>query len=168
MFAKFYSCLSFIHVSFIHLMSFLFVLYTLLTEPTKENGSSEIFTMVFLCLLNTVPVTIGTQMTCWMNYEWTNENSNNQPSLAIPQFGNQARTKLGKCAGMKAASKQELKPESVTRSTWKQKMPQRAYHDFCFWKLILLLLLDSLQCLPLCISSRKKHPTRVMYFGPIF
>lgn len=78
------------------------------------------------------------------------------------------RTKLSKCADMKEASKQEIKPKSVTRSTWAQKMPQWAYYHFSFWKLHILLLQPyPLQCLRLFISSRKKHPIRVMNFGPI-
>lgn len=75
MFAKFYSC----HVlnkkmicsEPIQLSYLLFVLYTLLAEPTKENGFSEIFIIVFLCLLNTVAGITGTQM---ISVEWiTNE-----------------------------------------------------------------------------------------------
>lgn len=42
---------------------FLFVLYTLLTEPTKENSfSEELFIIVFPWLLNTMAGTVGAQM----------------------------------------------------------------------------------------------------------
>lgn len=65
--STFYSChplnRKMIYSEPIQLSYLLFVLHTLLTEPTKENlFSEEVFIIVFPWLLNTVEGTVGAQM----------------------------------------------------------------------------------------------------------